>query len=98
MLKLTKINKQVLHKNIFKTLFMFVCTILLTDSNNFRFLRREKIRKYFCKINKFLSLTKFKKNCYMTGKSRVRSLFSLSRFKIKSLAWEGLIVGLKRAS
>lgn len=86
MLKLTKVNKQILQKNIFKALFMFICNLLLSDISNFRFLRREKIRKYFYRINKFLSLTKFKKNCYMTGKSRVRSLFNLSRFKIKSLA------------
>jgi len=99
MLKLIKKNNLTLNKHTLNSLNFFICKILFFDKTIIFFLNREKIRKFFNKFSRLSSLTYFQKTCVLTGRSRGNwSLFRLSRIKIKDLAWEGLLVGLRRAS
>lgn len=99
MLKLQKKNKLVLNNRYIKNLLSYIYKLILSDLQLSDIIDREKIRKFYSKFNRYSSLTRFRKTCYLTNRARGNySLFNLSRFKIKFLAWEGLLVGLKRAT
>ena len=87
MLKLINKNNLILKKNIFNALDKYICKILLCDNTIIYLLYREKIRKFFNKFNRSSSLTYFRKTCYLTNRTKGnRTLFHMSRLKIKALA------------
>lgn len=99
MLKLIHKNKDLLKKNNSNAVTLFVLKTFLSDTKINIFLDTQKIINFGLKKNKLSSSVFFKKNCYLTGRTRGNiGLVNLSRHKFKQLAWGGLLVGLKRLS